>query len=230
MKKKFVIALLALTLASSSIVYAADATDNAATESVASDSATEETSEYDLTEAETDELVKMVKDKITAQYLDVYQIDPATFTIPAYVPVTYDKASADNPWSDVRVVLQGGIINPDVNLNTEVSVAIAAGLDDMGIDSIKGYLENGDLTFKDTFQEQAPQMYEAITGSNPEQAALIGAIYEGIAEFLNSLDTDRCAEVLFARKKAVIEAGEDENYAELQTMFDPVIEKNISFE
>lgn len=230
MKKKFVITFLALTIASSSVIYAADTADNVATESTTSDSSTKETSEYDLTEIETNDLVKIVKDKITTQYLNVYQIDPATFTIPAYTPCTLDKDSLDNPWSVVRIVLQGGFINPEVYLPQYVMTAVVAGSDDMGISSIKGFLESGDLVFKNTFQEQAPHMYESITDSNPEQAALIGAIYEGIAEFLNSLDTDRCAEVLFAREKAVIDAGEDENFADLQTMFDPIIEKNISFE
>lgn len=78
MKKKFVITFLALTIASSSVIYAADTADNAATESITSDSSTKETSEYDLTEIETDDLVKMVKDKITTQYLNVYQIDPTS--------------------------------------------------------------------------------------------------------------------------------------------------------
>lgn len=141
-----------------------------------------------------------------------------------------DNNSPDNPWAVVRLVLNGGSLNPDADIRPHIAMAVEAGIDDLALDKIKEFLTNGELVFKDTFAEQAPNTYESIAESNPEQTALIGAIYEGITKFLNSLDSDRCAEILFARGKAVYEAGEDENYADLQTMFDQVIEKNISFE
>ena len=59
------------------------------------------------------------------------------------------------------------------------------------------------------------------TENDPQQGDLIGAVYEGIAEFLNGLDEDTRAEVLYDTcLKNVIEPGEDEQGRDLHTTFD----------
>ena len=68
--------------------------------------------------------------------------------------------------------------------------------------------------------------------NNPQEGDLVGAIYEGIAEFLNGLDDAERAEVLYDVYAANVYQngnGEDEQGRVLHTMFDQVIIENVSF-
>ena len=67
--------------------------------------------------------------------------------------------------------------------------------------------------------------------NNPQEGDLVGAIYEGIAEFLNGLDDAERAEVLYDVYAANVYQngnGEDEQGRVLHTMFDQVIIENVS--
>lgn len=46
---------------------------------------------YGLTEEETEKLAELVKEKVKTQYLDKYEIDPASFTFPEYEPIAERK-------------------------------------------------------------------------------------------------------------------------------------------
>ena len=81
-------------------------------------------------------------------------------------------------------------------------------------------------------KEQDETSYEWYVENNPQEGDLVGAIYEGIAEFLNGLDDAERAEVLYDVYVANVYQngnGEDEQGRVLHTMFDQVIIENVSF-
>ena len=81
-------------------------------------------------------------------------------------------------------------------------------------------------------QEQSELSYEWYAENDPQKGDLVGAIYEGIAEFLNGLDDAERAEVLYDVYAANVYQngnGEDEQGRVLHTMFDQVIIENVSF-
>ena len=102
----------------------------------------------------------------------------------------------------------------------------------MGIDKIAEKISDGTFSFKESMQEQSELIYEWYVENNPQKGDLIGAIYEGIAEFLNGLDDAERAEVLYDVCAANVYQdgnGEDEQGRVLHTMFDQVIIENVSF-
>lgn len=60
-----------------------------------------------------------------------------------------------------------------------------------------GFFYNGTISFKESAKEQNETNYEWYVENNPQEGDLAGAIYEGIAEFLNGLDDAERAEVLY---------------------------------
>ena len=88
------------------------------------------------------------------------------------------------------------------------------------------------ISFKESAKEQDETSYEWYVENNPQEGDLVGAIYEGIAEFLNGLDDAERAEVLYDVYAANVYQngnGEDEQGRVLHTMFDQVIIENVSF-
>ena len=76
------------------------------------------------------------------------------------------------------------------------------------------------------------QTMSGMLKNNPQEGDLAGAIYEGIAEFLNGLDDAERAEVLYDVYAANVYQngnGEDEQGRVLHRMFDQVIIENVSF-
>ena len=53
---------------------------------------------YGLTEEETEKLAELVKEKVKTQYLDKYEIDPASFTFPEYEPIA-ERTEAKDLWT-----------------------------------------------------------------------------------------------------------------------------------
>ena len=87
------------------------------------------------------------------------------------------------------------------------------------------------ISFKESAKEQDETSYERYVENNPQEGDLVGAIYEGIAEFLNGLDDAERAEVLYDVYAANVYQngnGEDEQGRVLHTMFDQVIIENVS--
>ena len=101
-----------------------------------------------------------------------------------------------------------------------------------GIISLRFYLkvkcnEQGEIA-----KEQNETNYEWYVENNPQEGDLAGAIYEGIAKFLNGLDDAERAEVLYDVYAANVYQngnGEDEQGRVLHRMFDQVIIENVSF-
>lgn len=262
MKRKTVMGILAITLvmsvtacasktddtaetkaAQSEAVAAADETaetemsqseETAAPEEAAETEATasDERNDYGLTSEETDQLVSLVEQKVTDQYLNKYDIAPADFTFPEYQPVmNYYDMTADNLWAQV-----GGSMNLDMNgsdydLAIIVMIGEMAGDKEKTLEDIKTAINEGAISFKDSWKEQRAEGYQWFSENDPQNGDLIGAVYEGIAAFLNGLDVDERAEVLYDMYvKNVYEAGTDDDGKHLHTMFDQVIIQNATFE
>lgn len=103
---------------------------------------------------------------------------------------------------------------------------------DKGIEDISEGIKDGTISLKKSAKEQDETSYEWYVENNPQEGDLVGAIYEGIAEFLNGLDDAERAEVLYDVYVANVYQngnGEDEQGRVLHTMFDQVIIENVSF-
>ena len=238
MKRKIVIGMLVFSMAVSATACSSKKEETAKTETSqstdtekASETADEadssdERNAYGLTEEETEKLAELVKEKVKIQYLDKYEIDPASFTFPEYEPVA-DRAEASDPWTSVdwNFLCRG-------DLYPIIVTAEFAKDKNMGIDKIAEKISDGTFSFKESMQEQSELVYEWYAENDPQKGDLIGAIYEGIAEFLNGLDDAERAEVLYDVCAANVYQdgnGEDEQGRVLHTMFDQVIIENVSF-
>ena len=240
MKRKIVIGMLVLSMAVSATACSSKKEETSKTETSqstdtekASDTADEadssdERNAYGLTEEETEKLAEMVKEKVKTQYLDKYEIDPASFTFPEYEPVAVEnRAQATDPWTSVdwNYLCRG-------DLQPIIVMAETAMDKSMGIDKIAEGISDGTFSFKESMQEQSELSYEWYAENDPQKGDLVGAIYEGIAEFLNGLDDAERAEVLYDVYAANVYQngnGEDEQGRVLHTMFDQVIIENVSF-
>ena len=245
MKRKIIISILALTMMMS-VSACASETENTIQTQVSQNEVTdkepvsdtsdkketsEERNEYGLTDEEMKTLVSLVKEKVTEQYLKQYSINPADFTFPEYVPANYGEAEADNLWANVeaslRLVYNGSVYD----LPPIVTAAETAGMKEMGTDEIAKAINTGTFVFKDSWQEQNETGYQWYNENDPQEGALIGAVYEGIAAFLNGLDTDERVDVLYETyAKNVYDGGEDGEGRSLHTMFDQVLCNELVFD
>ena len=238
MKRKIVIGMLVLSMAVSATACSSKKEETAKTETSqstdtekASETADEadssdERNAYGLTEEETEKLAELVKEKVKTQYLDKYEIDPASFTFPEYEPIA-ERTEAKDLWTP----LDWNYLR-SYELSTIVVIAEEAGYKDKGIEDISEGIKDGTISFKESAKEQNETNYEWYVENNPQEGDLAGAIYEGIAEFLNGLDDAERAEVLYDVCAANVYQdgnGEDEQGRVLHTMFDQVIIENVSF-
>lgn len=261
MKRKTVMGIMAITLAMSVTACASKTGDTAETKAAQSEAvavadetaeteksqseettapeeaaeteaaASDERNEYGLTSEETDQLVSLVEQKVTDQYLNKYDIAPADFTFPEYQPVINDyDMTADNLWA----LVDGSMDENDsaYDLSTIVMIGEMAGYDkEKTIEDIKTAINEGAISFKDSWKEQRALEYQWFSENDPQNGDLIGAVYEGIVAFLNGLDVDERAEVLYdVYAKNVYEAGTDDDGKKLHTMFAQVIIQNATFE
>ena len=207
MKKKIVIGVLALAMVMPMSACSSKTEDKAQTNVSQSDDkqkaesadtaengeSSDEINEYGLTGEQTETLCNLVKEKVTEQYLNKYNINPADFTFPEYVPMNREDIAPDNMWAYVESSLKlfrNG-------MSPIVVTAETAGYKETGIKEIKKGISEGTFAFKDSWQEQHDASYQWFAENHPQQGDLIGAVYEGIAEFLNGLDEDTRAEVLY---------------------------------
>lgn len=244
MKRKIVIGILALAMAMPMSACSSKTEDKAqtnvsqsdekqtekTTDTADKDAASDEINEYGLTEAQTETLCKLVKEKVTEQYLNKYNINPADFTFPEYVPANMEEVTPDNMWAYVESSLKLLRNGTEYDMPVIIMMADTAGDKESGIEKIKEAMSEGAFAFKDSWQEQNDVSYQWFAENDPQQGDLIGAVYEGIAEFLNGLDEDTRAEVLYdIYLKNVTEPGDDEQGRDLHTTFDQVICKNVVF-
>lgn len=253
MKRKFVSTMLALTMAvslcacsSKEATSSAEAKVSSATESTGVENAeeseavvvedseentnTETENAYGLTAEETATLVQLVKDSVTTGYLEKYEIDPVSFSLPEYVP-----GEGDNLWDILEICLESpGEANNDDTLLT-ATMCYAAGLTDEAIQRGVEKVENGEYVLQSSWKEAKAHTYQGMVDAGREQDAdLIDAVYTGIASFLNGLDVERRMEILIENFYRInvddsADAIKDDQGNYVHTMFDQVICENISF-
>lgn len=113
MKRKIVIGVLALAMVMPMTACSSKTEDKAQTnvsqsddkqEAESADTAekgesSDEINEYGLAGEQTETLCNLVKEKVTEQYLNKYNINPADFTFPEYVPANWEEVMPDNIWA-----------------------------------------------------------------------------------------------------------------------------------
>ena len=253
MKRKFVSTMLALTMAVSLCACSSKEATSSAEASVSSEKEstgmekaeeseaviaedseenTDATTEnaYGLTAEETATLVQLVRDSVTTGYLEKYEIDPASFSLPEYVP-----GEADNLWRILEICLESsGEVDNDTAL-LSATTSYLAGLKEEAIQSGVEKVENGEYVLQSSWKEAKAHTYQGMVDAGREQDAdLIDAVYTGIASFLNGLDVERRMEILienFYRIKLddSADAITDDQGNYVHTMIDQVICENISF-
>lgn len=71
-----------------------------------------------------------MKEKVTEQYLNKYNINPADFTFPEYVPANWEEVMPDNMWAYVQDSLK---LRWNGTVYGLPSIVITAGYKETGI-------------------------------------------------------------------------------------------------
>lgn len=209
----------------------------------AEDQDTGAVNEYGLTDAQQEALLASVKESVTTEYLEKYNIAPADFKLLPYDANDlnnyegetytgtdpYESASVWNVVDDVIGKTQ----------NWELT-ALAMGMDtEDDLEFAADFIESPELVFAGTLEEQNALNKEVTGGAfvldtSTQKYALENALYMGIAEFLNGLSDTERAQVLVnlyapihGQEPVVMESGFS---APSAVLFDRVICDNIQFE
>ena len=204
---------------------------------------TGEINEYGLTDAQQEALLASVKESVTTEYLEKYNIAPADFELLPYDANDlnnyegetytgtdpYESASVWNVVDDVIGKTQ----------NWELT-ALAMGMDtEDDLEFAADFIESPELVFAGTLEEQNALNKEVTGGAfvldtSTQKYALENALYMGIAEFLNGLSDTERAQVLVnlyapihGQEPVVMESVFS---APSAVLFDRVICDNIQFE
>ncbi len=204
---------------------------------------TGEINEYGLTDAQQEALLASVKESVTTEYLEKYNIAPADFKLLPYDAndlnnyegETYTGTDPYESASVWRVV--DDVIGKTQNWE---QTALAMGLDtEVERELAADFVESPELVFAGTLEEQNALNKETTGGAfvldtSTQKYALENALYMGIAEFLNGLSDTERAQVLVnlyapihGQEPVVMESGFS---APSAVLFDRVICDNIQFE
>ena len=200
-----------------------------------------ELNEYGLTAGQQEALLASVQASVTEGYLEKYNIPAADFKL-----LPYDANDLNNyDWSGqytgadpyesatVWLTVNNTILWSDFGVYLMSVPELGK---EMGVDIL---LEK-DLTLGDTLEEQNQKNSEIgasyVLDTSTERYNLENAVYMGIANFLNQLDEQERAEVLYElytisdknlEQVLLSNSGQEERST---TMFDKVISENIQFE
>lgn len=103
----------------------------------------DEINEYGLTGEQTETLCNLVKEKVTEQYLNKYNINPADFTFPEYVPANCEEVMPGNIWAYVQDSLKLRWNGTVYDLLSIVITADTAGYKETGIKEIRKAISEG---------------------------------------------------------------------------------------
>lgn len=209
------------------------------------DEASDEINEYGLTDVQMEALIASVKESVTTEYLEKYDIVASDFEVRPFDAndlANYDSSgtyTGDDPheWSAVWDMIDNVIWQSRIGMSLSVSMALEDPIE------LEMALKEKDSAFEDTLAEQndmndkeGSNSYDLDTST--EQYALENAVFMGIAKFINRLETKECAEVLYNLAMAennsetipvTNDSGFGREYHSI-TMFDCVISENIQFE
>lgn len=234
MKKKMLSMMLAAAMTVSCGAYSVGA------EAVADGSV----NEYGLTAAQQETLLQSVKTSVTEGYLEKYGLTPEEFEIRPYDVNEfnyYDSSwtyTGEDPYEFTRIWY-----TIDDMLGNKAGLNIGA-LMDYSTLNFGGYVSTmleDDYKFADTLKEQCEQNLQ-YTGEAPafyseteEYYDLANSIYTGIAQFLNGLEAQERAELVYSLYYNLYMEGTSENVVindvgyPPRTMFDRVISENVQF-
>lgn len=236
MKKKVLSMILAVALTASCGAYSVGAEETTAVAEVSVD-----VNEYGFTQEQQEALLESVKTTVTDGYLNKYGIVPKDFQIRAFDANdlgNYDSSGAytgEDPYQFASAwdVIDRTIWNKD-NLCMYAVTGLASGDEsgDVFLSSVDEYV------FADTLEAQNEENKEKTGGrivfdNTPEKDYdLANALYMGIAQFLNSMEKQDRAELVYRLYVMEVQSEKVEvNGMEYvsQTMFDRVISENIRF-
>lgn len=211
----------------------------------ATDEASDEINEYGLTNVQMEALIASVKESVTTEYLEKYDIVASDFEVRPFDAndlANYDSSgtyTGDDPheWSAVWDMIDSVIWQSRIGMSLSVSMALEDPIE------VEMALKENDSAFEDTLAEQndVNDKEGSISfnlDTSTEQYALENAVFMGIAKFINGLETKECAEVLYNLARAEYnsetipvtnDSGFGREYHSI-TMFDCVISENIQFE
>lgn len=205
---------------------------------------TGEINEYGLTDAQQEALLASVKESVTTEYLEKYNIAPADFELLPYDANDLNNYDASNTYTGTDPYESASVWNvvDDVigkTQNWELT-ALAMGMDtEDDLEFAADFIESPELVFAGTLEEQNALNKETTGGAfvldtSTQKYALENALYMGIAEFLNGLSDTERAQVLVnlyapihGQEPVVMESGFS---APSAVLFDRVICDNIQFE
>lgn len=219
----------------------ANSADGAAETTEAETEADGDLNEYGLTAEQQEALLESVKTTVTEDYLDKYGIAPGDFQIRPFDAndmKDYDDSGiyiGEDPYQFSSIwMLVDGIIQFKDDLYVEVVSRDVYGKDSRDVSFL---LEDG-YVFADTLKEQSEQNMEqtgngmSFEGFPEKEYDLANSIYMGIAQFLNGLEEQERAELVYSRCLAEYHSEEVEingMYYFTELMFDRVISDNIQF-
>ena len=163
---------------------------------------TGEINEYGLTDAQQEALLASVKESVTTEYLEKYNIAPADFELLPYDANDLNNYDASNTYTGTDPYESASVWNvvDDVigkTQNWELR-ALSMGMDtEDDLEFAADFIESPELVFAGTLEEQNALNKETTGGAfvldtSTQKYALENALYMGIAEFLNGLsDTAR---------------------------------------
>lgn len=205
---------------------------------------TGEINEYGLTDAQQEALLASVKESVTTEYLEKYNIAPADFELLPYDANDLNNYDASNTYTGTDPYESASVWNvvDDVigkTQNWELR-ALSMGMDtEDDLEFAADFIESPELVFAGTLEEQNALNKETTGGAfvldtSTQKYALENALYMGIAEFLNGLSDTARAQVLVnlyapihGQEPVVMESGFS---APAAVLFDRVICDNIQFE
>lgn len=210
-------------------------------ETAVSDEPSEEESnepnEYGLTEEQQEALLSSVKDSITKEYLEKYNIPAADFKLLPYDVNdlnNYDSSgtySGTDPYECARMwsVVDGTICTSN-DLGVRLATSVAA--------RDTALLEKEDNIFEETLDAQNQKNkgdgFSYVLDTSSEHYSLMNAVYMGIVKFTNAMDAQERAEVLYNLYEVSHSNSEMVSIGGAvvgtTTIFDKVISENIQFE
>lgn len=201
----------------------------------------QEINSYGMTDAQQEDLITSVKESVTANYLEKYGINPADFQIRPFDVNEmnfYDQAgnyTGNDPYEFSSVWWYIDHIMKNHNWATKLSVVLSVEGEEGAIEMLQS---EESFQFADTLEEEIQRGNEEGTGlkfsadTKAQKHDLENALYQGIAGFLNGLDSEERAGIIVRCYEAVLNSGStlvgtrEESNA---TMFDKVIADHIQF-
>lgn len=157
MKRKIVIGVLVLAMvipmsacssktedkAQTNVSQSDDKQKEGAADTAEKGESSDEINEYGLTGEQTETLCNLVKEKVTEQYLNKYNINPADFTFPEYVPANCEEVMPGNIWAYVQDSLKLRWNGTVYDLLSIVITADTAVYKETGIKEIRKAINEG---------------------------------------------------------------------------------------